>query len=417
MSESTMTFSEEDETLVTRARSGTSVVADRGAAESEARRNTTNVRFADVMNFVGSALGSLALAWLAYWVIAPFTGMIGFTFVWFFCFIGMYVAVLAISMDGPAVRDKISAVVAHALAGVLILALVMVIGYTAVRGVQALPHKNFFTQDMRAAGPLQPLTVGGIIHGVAGTLIEITIALIITIPLGVLCALFLNELPGKFSRLVRTIVEAMTALPSVIAGLFIYATWILMLGFPKSGLAAGLAISVMMLPIIIRASDVVLRLVPGSVKEASYALGAGQWSTILHVVLPTSRSGLMTAIILGTARGIGETSPVLLTAGFGPGLNLNPFSGPMVSLPLLTFELVKSPQHNYIARGFGTAFVLLALVLVLFIVARTIGGRGAGVLSKRQQRRRVAQSKRDLERFSRMSHEVDFANKIAGGSA
>ena len=138
-------------------------------------------------------------------------------------------------------------------------------------------------------------------------------------------------MPSRFSRFVRIIVEAMTALPSIIAGLFIYATLIIILGFPKSGLAAALAISVMMLPIIIRAADVVIRLVPGNLKEASYALGASQVRTVWHVVLPTARSGLTTAVILGTARGVGETSPVLLTAGVTASLNTNPLDGPMIS--------------------------------------------------------------------------------------
>ncbi len=133
---------------------------------------------------------------------------------------------------------------------------------------------------MRSAGPLEPLTDGGILHAAAGTLIEITIALIITVPLGLACAVYLNEVRGTFARFVRTIVEAMTALPSIVAGLFIYAAVILTFGVEKSGFAAGLALSVMMLPIIIRASDVVLRLVPGSLREASLAMGAGQWRTV-----------------------------------------------------------------------------------------------------------------------------------------
>jgi phosphate transport system permease protein len=185
---------------------------------------------------------------------------------------------------------------------------------------------------------------------------------------------YLNEIPGRFSRFVRTIVEAMTALPSIVAGLFIFATVILMFGLPKSGLAASLAISVMMLPIMIRSADVVLRLVPQTLKEASIGLGASQWKTVWNVVLPTSRSGLTTSIILATARGIGETSPVLLTSGFTAELNVNPLESPMVSLPLAIFQFVKSPEPTMIARGFGTAAVLMLLVLTLFVIARIIGG-------------------------------------------
>ncbi|MDR1426181.1 MAG: ABC transporter permease subunit, partial [Bifidobacteriaceae bacterium] len=183
--------------------------------------------------------------------------------------------------------------------------------------------------------------------------------------------------------------------------LFIYATYVLMFGFDKSAFAASLAITIMILPIIVRSADVVLRLVPATLKEASAALGASHWSTVWNVVLPTSRSGLMTAIILGTARGIGETSPVLLTAGYTTFFNANPFSGPMVSLPFATFTLVKSPEPNQIARGFGAAAVLMVMVFLLFLLARLMGGKGAGILSPRGLARARAASARDAARFRR----------------
>jgi len=141
--------------------------------------------------------------------------------------------------------------------------------------------------------------------------------------------------------------------------------------------------------------------VPGNLKEASLALGASRWKTVRTVVLPTARPGLATAVILATARGVGETSPVLLTAGYSAALNTDPFHGPQVSLPLATFTLIKSPQPNVVARGFGTAALLLALVLILFIVARLAGGRGPQDLSARQQRSRARQSARDVSRFAR----------------
>jgi phosphate transport system permease protein len=139
--------------------------------------------------------------------------------------------------------------------------------------------------------------------------------------------------------------------------------------------------------------------VPANLREASYALGSSRWRTVWHVVLPTSRSGLVTAVILGTARGIGETSPVLLTSGVTAYLNVNPFSGPMISLPLQVFDFVKSPEPTMIARGFGAAATLILLVLLLFIVARIIGGKGPGQLSDRQRRARVARSHDDLRRI------------------
>ena len=354
--------------------------------EYEKRRQTGGLRGIDLLSALGAAVASIALTALITTQLAPISGTIPFIAIAYLLFVGIYALIVSLDESGPAVRDRIVAVVIHSLAFVLLLTLVFVVVFTFSRGLQALPHANFFTQDMSLAGPLDPLTDGGITHAIAGTLIQITIALAITIPLGLTTALFLTEVPGPFARFVRTIVEAMTALPSIVAGLFIYATFILILGLPKSGLAAALAISVMMLPIMIRASDVVIRLVPSTLKEASIGLGAGQWKTVWHVILPTSRSGLTTAIILATARGIGETSPVLLTAGFTASLNLNPTSGPMISLPLAVFEFVKSPEPTMIARGFGTAAVLMILVLLLFIIARIIGGQTLAVRERRRQR-------------------------------
>ncbi|MFJ8789820.1 phosphate ABC transporter permease PstA [Streptomyces sp. NPDC102462] len=348
----------------------------------------------------GAALSALCVTVLLFGQLAPFSGTLGFAVTAYLLFLALYAVLTGLEEDGQTVRDRVMTVVLWTAAGLLFSALALVVGFTAWRGRQALPHGNFFTQDMQSSGPLDPLTHGGIAHAMLGTLMMIAIALAITVPLGLACAVYLNQVPGRFSRFVRTIVEAMTALPSIVAGLMVYAVWILGLGMQKSGLAAGFAISVMMLPIVIRAADVVLRLVPGTLTEAAEALGASRRRTVWHVVLPTARSGLATAVILGTARGIGETSPVLLTAGFTAAVNANPTDGPMVSLPLAVFNFVKSPEPAMIARGFGAAAVLMALVLVLFAIARVIGGRGPGQLSRRQIRRTARASRRDTDRFT-----------------
>jgi phosphate transport system permease protein len=365
----------------------------------EIRRSTGAIRRSDTFAILGSAVAAISLsAWLMsqLLIFQGFLPFIGFAYIFFIAFYGV---VTRFDESPMTVRDRLVSVVVHSLALVLFIGLVAVVIFTFVKGFTALTHLNFFTNDMSKAGPLDPLSDGGILHAIAGTLIMITMALAVSIPLGVATAVYLSEFPGRYARLVRTVVEAMTALPSIVAGLFIYATVILILGVPRSGFAASLAITVMMLPIIIRSSDVVLRLVPSGLKEASQALGSNRWRTVWNVTLPTAKSGLTTAIILGTARGIGETSPVLLTAGLTSFFNFNPFSGPMVSLPLETFTLVKSPEPNYIARGFGSAAVLLVLVLVLFIIARLIGGRGPGVLTGGQLRRRLTQSRQDDYRF------------------
>jgi phosphate transport system permease protein len=360
------------------------------------RRATLDERF----NVVGAMVAAIALSTLLFGWFTPLDGGIGWVVVAFVLFIAVYSLLVALRSDGQEVRDRIMTVLLISAGVVLFSALVFVVAYTLLRAADALPHLNFFTETMRLAGPLDPLTQGGIVHAIVGTIIQISIALAITIPLGITTAVFLNEVGGRFARFVRTVSDAMTALPSIVAGLFVYAAIIQLITHQRSGFAAAMAITVMMLPIVIRASDVVLRLVPGNLREASYALGTTRWRTVWHVVLPTARSGLVTAVILGTARGIGETSPVLLTSGVTAVMNWNPFSGPMISLPLQVFDFVKSPEPNMIARGFGTAAVLLLLVLGLFTIARLIGGRGPGQLSDGQRRRVAAASADDVVRMA-----------------
>lgn len=366
----------------------TTIDAERAGA-MEVRRAISTTRRADVVALLGAAAAALGLTSLLFQRIAPWSGVVGFVTVSYLLFLVCYA--LLVSFDGTAltVRDRLASAVVHSLAFASLIALAFIIVFTFWRGHNALGHLNFYTDDMSRAGSLDPLAKGGVLHAVVGTLEEIAIALLVTVPLGLACAVFLNETRGAFTRFVRTIVEAMTALPSIVAGLFIYAALTLGLGVPRSGFAAGMAISVMMLPIVIRAADVVLRLVPSSLKEASYALGSDQLRTVWHVVLPTARSGLTTAVLLGAARGLGETSPVLITAGYGANFNLDPMSGPMVSLPLLTFTLVRFPEPTMIARGFGAAAVLLAVVLVLFLLARLAAARNPSTRTSRRRPRRT----------------------------
>ncbi|MGH3860587.1 phosphate ABC transporter permease PstA [Actinokineospora sp.] len=366
----------------------------------EVRRDTATLRKADVVSMFGAMVAAVAMTALLFDQIAPFSGAVGFIAIAYPLFLAFYALLVSLEENGLTVRDKLVSAIVHSLALVALGALLFIVAYPLVMGLEALGHANFFTDDMSDAGTLDPLELGGILHAAVGTLQQIAVALVITVPLGLSCAVFLNETRGSFTRLVRTVVEAMTALPSIVAGLFIYASLILVLGVPRSGFAAGCAISVMMLPIMIRAADVVVRLVPSSLREASLALGAGQMRTVWHVVLPTARSGLTTSVLLATARGIGETSPVLITAGFTPYLNLNPFSDAQVSLPLATFQLMASSEETMKQRGFGAAAVLMAMVLVLFGLARLVGGREPGNLSHRQSRRRDKASRRDRERFT-----------------
>jgi phosphate transport system permease protein len=371
-----------------------------GPADAPAqRRAVRKLSRNDVLPLAGAFFSGLCTTLLLFGRLTPMSGGLGFVAVFFVVFLGTYAALVSLTEDRPAVIDRVMAVLLSAAALVAFVALFSVVVFVLVRGMEALVHANFYVEDLSTTGPLDPLDKGGVSHALVGTLIMTAISLVITVPLGIACSVYLNETRGRLTNLVRTVVTAMTALPSILAGLFIFATWVLILGFERSGLAASIAMSIMMLPIIIRSADVVLRLVPGNLREAAAALGAPQWRTVWHVVLPTARSGLTTSVILGVARGIGETAPILLTSGFTSTMNLDPVKGPMVSLPLAAFELVRSPQPTQVARGFATAALLMLLVLILFSVARIIGGRPAGQLSKRQANATVSRSARDLVRI------------------
>lgn len=352
-----------------------------------------------MFNAGGAGVSALSVSLLLFGRLTPLSGGLGFVVVAFLLFIGTYAAMVSLTEARPVVVDKVVTALLVSATAVAGLALFSVITFTLWRGRAALTKVNLYWQDMSETGPLDPLSKGGIVHAIVGTLIIISIAIVLTVPLGLTCAVFINETRSRIGAVVRTVVDAMTALPSILAGLFILATWIRILGFDRSALAAAIAVSIMMLPIIIRSADVVLRLVPGNLREASGALGAPQWRTVWHVVLPTARSGLATSVILGVARGVGETAPVLLTAGFASSLNVNPTKNPMVSLPLAAFEFVRSPQPALIARGFATAAVLMVVVLVLFALARVVGGRPAGATTRRQARGRARRSARDAGRF------------------
>ncbi len=321
----------------------------------------------------GSRFAAVALSWVITQRLMPAHGFVWFLVVAAACNLVVLAVATLVVDNGVAAADRIAQWVLSAAATVVIGALLSTVIYVVVKGWPALHHSNFFTHTMAGVGAQDPLSKGGILHTVIGTLIELAIAVAISLPLGVGTAIFMTEIGGRFGKVVRTVVEAMTALPDILAGLFIYSVWILALGQPRSGLAAGLALAVMMLPIIARTSDVVLRVVPNSLREASYGLGSSRWKMVWNVVLPTARSGLATALILGVARGIGETAPVMITSGNANFTVTDPVhGGVMNSLPLFIFTGARSGVPIQVTRAFGTAVVLLLLVMFLFVTARLL---------------------------------------------
>jgi phosphate transport system permease protein len=346
----------------------------------------------DTLTIGGSAAGALALDWVLYERVLPFTGVLGFWVCWYILFVLCFTSVAALQWDRLAVRDRVVSVILTT-GGLLAVAIVVdQVGYTLLRGFSVVRRLSFFTQSMSQTGPLSTVASGGVAHALIGTFEQITIATLLSVPLGVAAALYLAEVGGRGARPVRTLVDAMTALPDIIAGLFILAFMVLTVGLPESGFAASLALAVTMLPIVTRASETVLRIVPGTLREASYALGGSQWRTVVMVVLPTARSGLATAVVLAMARGIGETAPVLLVAGYARGINANPFKGWQTSLPLFIYNEIQSPIVADHDRAFGGGFALFVLVLVLFTVARRLGGGAPGELTRRQRRQIARQA-------------------------
>ncbi|MGQ0679653.1 MAG: phosphate ABC transporter permease PstA [Actinomycetota bacterium] len=350
----------------------------------------TSLRVRDGLVTGGALLSSLAITWLLWFRLTSFSGKVGFVLSWAVLFLGIYWLVVRETEGRLAATDRLAGMTIGVIALCLLIPLILIIGFVLVRGIKALTPA-FFTQSLEGVGPLDPPEKGGALHAIIGTLEQITIATLISVPLGFATAVFLNEVGGVLRRPVRIFVNAMSGVPSIVAGLFIYGVLIIQFGQRFSGFAAALALAILMLPTVTRTAEEVLRLVPGGLREAALALGAQEWSTTWRVVLPTARAGLVTAGILGVARSVGETAPLLSTAFGNNVTNLNPFSGPQSALPLFSYSLLGSPIEGDVNRAWTGALVLITLVLGLFIAARVISRR-AGNKTGRANKRRVAKA-------------------------
>jgi phosphate transport system permease protein len=234
---------------------------------------------------------------------------------------------------------------------------------------------NLFTQDMSMATPTDPLTNGGILHAITGTLTLVALALIMSVPLGILTALYLTEIKGKFAKPIKFLVQAMSGVPSIVAGLFILSAVLYPITKGYSGFMGALALTILMIPTVARTSEEVLNLIPQDLREAGTALGGTQWRTVAMIVLPAARSGLITAMILGVARIAGETAPLLLLTGGGDKVNPNPFNDPMGSLPYYIWKSFSAGSEEAITRAWAGLLVLVLLILFLFTSARYLGSR------------------------------------------
>jgi phosphate transport system permease protein len=283
---------------------------------------------------------------------------------------------LARDSQSPIVAtDRLVTTLVWTSGGIAVGVLAWMLVYVVVKGLPGL-SVEFLTSDLSTVGPLDD--GGGVLHAIVGTIQQMLIASVLSIPIAILTAVYLHEVRGRLSGVVRFVIDAMSGLPSIVAGLFIYTIWVLR-GHGYSGFAAALALALLMIPTVPRTAEEMLKTIDDGLRESALALGAPQWRTVMRVVLPTARSGLITASILGVARAVGETAPVLLTTFGSSSTNWSPVTGPQADLPLYVYQLLKQPNETQIARAWAGALVLVLLVLILFVLARFIGERGARV--------------------------------------
>lgn len=250
--------------------------------------------------------------------------------------------------------------------------LISLIVTLVINGLEAF-SVSFLTQNNVYISPSTPLEYGGVGHAVLGTLLIVFISMIVAIPIGVATAIYVTEVRGRAVPYVRFFVQAMSGVPSVVAGLFILTTLILTGAIGASAFAGGLAYAILMLPTVARTAEEVLRLVPEDLRTGALALGSTRARTVLQVVLPAAKTGIITAIVLGVARVVGETAPLLLVIGTSDSTVINPFNSPIAALPTYIFENVAQPYPDAVSRAWGAALVLIIVVAILFVTTRILG--------------------------------------------
>jgi len=344
---------------------------------------TRDFKPTDAALLIVTMLSAYSIVWIIFDQLTLLSGEFGFVV----CTLGIFLALywfvnLQIYGRHMAVDRLLGGLVTFG-ALCMMLPLVLLVYYVFAKGLPLLSFSRF-TQTQAGVGPLSPISKGGFLHAIVGTLQQVVLAAIMGIPIAVLTAIFLNEIGGRIASSVRTVVTAMSGTPAILAGVFIYSIWVLTFhGY--SGFAASLALAILLLPTVTRGTEEVLRIVHNDLREASAALGAPDWRTVWSVVLPTARSGLVTSILLGIAVSIGETAPLIMTVFGSQVMNLNPFKGPQAALPLVVYQEIKLPQKSAVALGYTCALVLFILVFAIFIIARILGSAWLqGVLRSRK---------------------------------
>lgn len=317
---------------------------------------------------------SVVLSGVFGWVLNTVTGLSGFLG-WY---VGLAFAMPLLAFIGSArhgwnfATDRVAtSIVTVAFAAVTIPWVSIVV--TVYRKGSKAFHAKYLTDDMRITPSSDLLQYGGVAHAIVGTLVMVLIASLIAVPLGILAAVYIVEIKGRFAKMVRFLTQAMSGVPSIVAGLFIYATIVVYFG-GFSAWAGALSLVILMLPTVARTSEEVLKIVPEDLRSASYALGASQARTTFRIVLPTVASGLVTAAVLGIARVVGETAPLILTSSYFVATSKN-LNDPIASLPIYIFSSLGLGDANATTRAWGGSLVLLGVVFILFVFARALSTR------------------------------------------
>ena len=285
--------------------------------------------------------------------------------------VAVYVASRSVEGSRKAFDRLVTSVVTTAFA-VAMVPLVSLVWTVLSRGLKRLDAEFFTSSMLGVVGE-----GGGAYHAIMGTLVITAITAVISVPIGLLTALYLVEYgTGRLKRWITFLVDVMTGIPSIVAGLFAFALFALFFGpGVRMGIMGAIALSVLMIPVVVRSSEEVLKLVPNELREAAYALGVPKWRTIVKVVIPTAIAGLATAVTLAIARVVGETAPLLITVGIINGTNLDPFDGRMATLPVFAYYQLTQPgfpPQYAIDRAWTAALILIILVMALNVVARLI---------------------------------------------
>ena len=321
-------------------------------------------------------IAAFATVLLTYAIVAytPLKGKLAFVIVLFLVAVIASAAISGIRRDRKAAMNSISTVMIYVAGLFVIFPLGSILYEIIKRGIGGLSF-GIFTTDMAVTASDAPLNEGGLIHAVVGTLYIVLIASLISVPIGILTALYLTEIKGKAAGTVRFFVQAMSGIPSIVAGLFIYAVWMIALGNQYSAFAGAMALSILMVPTVARTSEEVLKLIPSDLREAGLAMGGTQWRTVAMIVIPAAQSGLITAVILGVARVAGETAPLLLTMGGADALNLNPFDGNSSAIPFYVWKNFLLGTETAVDRAWSGVLVLMIIVLFFFALTRFLSGR------------------------------------------